>query len=98
MRFLGKLYGTGTLASGDEKIGPAEYELDGYLRQPGAVVASGELRMAPEKLAEALHRRGLRLLTTDGRALTLRITGKPMGDAVHIDIDEGLPPEREWRR
>ncbi len=98
MRFLGKLRGTGTLVSGDETIGQAEYELDGYVMRPGSVVASGELRMPSASLAEALLRRDLRLLTGDGRTLQLRITGKPAGDAVHIDIAEGLPAERDWRR
>jgi hypothetical protein len=98
MRFLGKLRGVGTLTSGADPVGEAEYELDGYLMRPGAVVASGELRMAAAQLTEALLRRDLRLLTTDGRVLALRITGKPTGDAVHVDIAEGLPGEGDWRR
>jgi hypothetical protein len=100
MRFLGKLRGTGTLASADGAIGPADYELDGYAMRPGAVVASGELRMPSAALARAFDRRGLRLVTADGRTLPLRFTGKPSdrgGDAAHIDISEGLPTETEWR-
>ncbi|MBN9091570.1 MAG: hypothetical protein J0J01_32010 [Reyranella sp.] len=101
MRFLGKLCGSGTLDGPDGTIGPADYELDGYLMRPGAVVASGELRMASAALANAFHRHGLRLITADGRALPLRFTGKPAdrrGDAAHVDISEGLPTETEWRR
>lgn len=101
MRFLGKLRGTGTLASADGTIGPADYELDGYMMRPGAVVASGELRMPSATLARAFDRHGLRLVTEDGRTLPLRFTGKPSdrgGDAAHVDISEGLPTETEWRR
>ena len=101
MRFLGKLCGTGTLASADGTIGPADYELDGYVVRPGAVVASGELRMPSSALARAFDRRNLCLVIADGRTLPLRFTGKPSdrgGDAAHVDISEGLPNEAEWRR
>lgn len=101
MRFLGKLRGSGTLANADGAIGLADYELDGYAIRPGAVVASGELRMAPTALARAIERRDARLITADGRTLPLRFTGRPSdrgGDAAHIDISEGLPDEAEWRR
>lgn len=101
MRFLGKLCGTGTLANADGTIGQADYELDGYAMRPGAVVASGELRMASAALARAFERRDVRLITADGRTLPLRFTGKPSdrgGDAAHIDISDGLPNEAEWRR
>jgi hypothetical protein len=101
MRFLGKIRGTGTLASTDGTIGPADYELDGYVMRPGAVVASGELRMPSATLAHAFNRHGLHLVIADGRTLPLRFTGKPSdrgGDAAHVDISEGLPTEAEWRR
>jgi hypothetical protein len=101
MRFLGKLCGTGTLANADGTIGPADYELDGYAMRPGAVVASGELRMASAALARAFGEHGVCLVTADGRTLPLRFTGKPSdrgGDAAHIDISDGLPDETEWRR
>ena len=101
MRFLGKLCGSGTLASADGAIGPADYELDGYVIRPGAIVASGELRMAAAELARAFDRHGVRLVTADGRTLPLRFTGKPSdrgGDIAHVDISEGLPTETEWRR
>ena len=93
--------GSGTLANTDGTIGPADYELDGYVMRPGAVVASGELRMPSAALARAFERRDVRLVTAEGRTLPLRFTGKPSdrcGDAAHIDISEGLPDETEWRR
>jgi len=101
VRFLGKLRGSGTLASADGTIGPADYELDGYAMRPGAVVASGELRMESGALQGVFDRRGLSLVTADGRVLPLRFTGKPSdrnGRIAHIDISEGLPSEKEWRR
>ena len=101
MKFLGKLRGSGTLATVDETIGPADYELDGYLMRPGAVVASGELHMATDALKASFDRRGLRLVTADGRVLPLRFTGKSstrLGGIAHVDISEGLPDEKEWLR
>jgi hypothetical protein len=101
MRFLGKLRGSGTLAASDGTIGPAAYELDGYVMRPGAVVASGELHVAPGALATTINRPGLRLVTAEGRILPLRFTGKlseRRGEFAHVDISEGLPAEGEWRR
>jgi len=101
VRFLGKLRGTGTLASAEGPIGPADYELDGYVMRPGAVVASGELRMPSASLMRAFGQYGLCLVTADGRTMPLRFTGRPSdrgGDAAHVDISEGLPTETEWRR
>ncbi|MBN9087573.1 MAG: hypothetical protein J0J01_11745 [Reyranella sp.] len=101
MKFLGKLRGNGTLASTDGPIGPAGYELDGYVMRPGAVVASGELSLEAGVLLGAFERRGLHLVTADGRKLPLRFTGKPSdrhGRIAHVDISEGLPDEKEWRR
>ena len=100
MRFLGKMRGSGTVASADGTIGPADYELDGYVVRPGSIVASGELRMASAALARAHGGKGGRLTTTDG-SFALRFTGKPSdlgGDAAHIEISEGLPEEKDWRR
>jgi hypothetical protein len=101
VKFLGKLRGSGTLASTDGTIGPADYELDGYVMRPGSIVASGELHLEPDALREAYDRRGLSLVTAEGRVLPLRFTGKLSdrhGRIAHIDISEGLPSEEEWSR
>jgi hypothetical protein len=37
MRFLGRLHGT--LVCGEETIGPADFDLDGFKTRPGEVVA-----------------------------------------------------------
>ena len=100
MRFLGRLRGSGTLVCGDETIGAADYDLDGYMTRPGEVVASGELRMPAADLQRSFGRRDLRLLTSDGKVFHLRFSGKPSdsrGDAAHVDVTEGLPPAKEWR-
>ena len=100
MRFLGRMRGSGTLTCGDQTIGPADYELDGYMIRPGADDASGELRMASGELQRVFGRHGLRLVTSDGQVLHLRFTGKQSdarGDAAHVDISEGLPPPKKWR-
>lgn len=101
MKFLGKFQGTGTLMCADGPIGSADYDLDGYVMRPGAIVASGELHMASGLLDTAFGRSGLRLVTTEGRLLPLRFTGKSTdrhGQIAHVDISEGLPAEDEWRR
>ena len=104
MRFLGKMRGSGTVANASGTIGPADYELDGYVVRPGAIVASGELRMASAALAQAHGGDDVRLTTADG-TFALRFTAKPSdrgGDAArgasHVEISEGLPDEKAWRR
>lgn len=100
MKFLGRLRGSGTLVCGDETIGPAEYDLDGYTVRPGEVVASGELRMPASDLQRSFGRRDLRLLSSDGLVFHLRLSGKHSeshGDAAHIDVTDGLPPAKAWR-
>jgi hypothetical protein len=101
MRFLGKMRGSGTVASADGTIGPADYELDGYVVRPGSIVAAGELHMASASLARALDQHDVRLTVADGSSFALRFTGRPSdrgGDVAHIEISEGLPAEKEWRR
>lgn len=102
MRFLGKLCGAGALKCGEETLGRAEYEFDGYVTHTGEVVASGELRMAAGSLDEAFGRNDLSLATDDGRVLKVRFSGKQRRTATlaaHVDVSgEGLPTAREWRR
>ncbi|MFI5029739.1 MAG: hypothetical protein ACHQPH_03455 [Reyranellales bacterium] len=100
MKFLGKMRGSGTVTNASGPIGTADFELDGYVVRPGAVVASGELRMASAELERAQGGGQVRL-TTPGGTFGLRFTGKPSdrgGDAAHIEISEGLPEEKEWQR
>ncbi len=103
MQFLGAMRGQGVLTStkDDGDFGAAEYDIDGFRTQTGECVASGELRLPSERLAEAFGRNDLRLRTEDGALLTLRFSAKqirPGSDAAHVDITGGLPPAKDWSR
>jgi hypothetical protein len=101
MKYLGALRGSGTLATPEETLGTATYEMDGYLLKPGEVVASGELRMAPQDLANAFGQRNLRLRTDDGRELTVRFTARkltPTRTSAHADFTGDLPAPTAWGR
>jgi len=57
--------------------------------------------MAPDALSNAIGRRDLSLRTDGDRVLGIRFSGKRHGtpaNAVHADVHDGLPPEKEWRR
>ncbi len=101
MRHLGVLRGSGTLRCGDVVLGSAAYEIDGFCTKPGEVVGSGEIRMAPAELSDAIGRRDLELTTEDGRVLSVRFSGGRFDarvGAAHADILAGLPAEDDWRR
>jgi hypothetical protein len=101
MQYLGVMRGSGVLACGEEQMGRADYDIDGFLTRPGEVVGSGEIRMSPEALNHAFGRLALRLTTDDGRVLDVRFSGKrldPASDAAHADISGQLPAATEWRR
>lgn len=102
MQYLGALRGAGMLVDdGGTPLGRADYDLDAYLTRPREVVASGEIRMAPEELNAAFGRRGLCLQTDDGRTLGVRFSGKrsnQKSDSAHADVQGGLPDATAWRR
>jgi len=101
MRYLGILRGGGVLECAGEVLGRADYELDGYLVRPGQIVASGEVRMKADALTNAFGRRNLSLRTDDGRILPVTFSRKRLAtssDAAHIDVRDGLPDLKEWRR
>lgn len=99
MKYLGGLRGEGTLTLGDQALGTANYELDGYATPPtGHVSASGEIRTAPALLKKAFGRRDLKLVTENGRELGLRFSDKKiLGDYAHVDVTSGLPDAKNWR-
>src|SRR5689334_11939793 len=100
MKYLGGISGTGVLALGDEPVGAADYELDGYLMPPGGISASGEIRAEPALLVQVFGRADLYLLTTDGQRLGLRFSDKELADrddAAHVDVTSGLPEAKRWR-
>ena len=103
MQFLGAMRGQGTLTSSNDgqDFGSAEYDIDGFRTQNGELVASGELRLSSERLAQAFGRNDLRLRTEDGAQLSVRFSAKQVregADAAHIDVTGGLPAPKDWRR
>jgi hypothetical protein len=101
IRYLGVMRGEGSLACGDELIGRAEYEIEGFQTQVGEVVGSGEIRMEAGGLEKALGRRDLRLTTDEGRVLEVRFS-RGLRDAgitaAHADVGGDLPPPDQWTR
>ena len=74
-----------------------------FRTQTGEVMASEELRLPSERLAQAFGRKRdcCAARTEDGSELTLRFSGKQVrdgADAAHIDVTGGLPPLKKWRR
>lgn len=100
MRHLGKIHGTGFLQCGGKTLARADYDFDGFLRKPGDVVGSGEIRMPHDALREVFGRKDLHLLTEEGRILSIQFSERdlPMAsDAAHVDVAGDLPPRSEWR-
>ena len=103
MQFLGAMRGQGTLTSSTDgqNFGSAEYDIDGFRTQNGELMASGELRLSSERLAQAFGRNDLRLQTQDGAQLSVRFSAKQVhvgADAAHIDVTGGLPAPKDWGR
>jgi hypothetical protein len=100
-RYLGVMRGGGSLACDGQALGRVEYEIEGFLKGAGEIVASGEIRMVPAQLDEAFGRRDLRLTTDEGRVLGVRFSGRrrDIGTmAAHVDIEGDLPPADQWTR
>ncbi|WP_265517306.1 hypothetical protein [Nitratireductor luteus] len=100
MQYLGGIRGAGVLKSRDETLARADYDFDGFLRRPGEVTGSGEIRMPADVLREVFARGDLHLLTDDGRLLSLRFSEKelpPASDSAHVDVAGDLPRQSEWR-
>jgi hypothetical protein len=56
--------------------------------------------MSPKALQDVFGRKNLRLLTDDGRCLSLRFSEKRLrsaSEAAHVDVTGELPPVSEWR-
>ena len=99
MRYLGALHGAGMLSLGEESLGRASYDFDGYVSRPGEVTSSGEIRTTRKALKSMFGMKGLRLVTDDGRTLSLRFTEKalrPDSISAHVDVMGDLPSEHDW--
>jgi hypothetical protein len=99
MHYLGGLHGAGILSCGDEAVGRADYDFDGFVTKQGQVTGCGEIRMSPEALREVFGRKDLHLLTDGGRRLSLQFSEKRLpsaSDAAHVNVAGGLPRMSEW--
>lgn len=99
MQYLGGISGAGDLKCKDEILARADYDFDGFLRRPGEVTGSGEIRMSPDALRQVFGRDDLHLLTDDGRLLSLRFSEKELpaaSDSAHVDVSGDLPPQSGW--
>jgi hypothetical protein len=100
-RYLGVMRGGGSLACDGQSLGRVEYEIEGFLKGPGEVVGSGEIRMAQAQLDNAFGRKNLRLTTDEGRVLEVRFSSRRRdagSTAAHADIGGDLPPAAQWSR
>ena len=100
MHYLGGLHGAGILKAGDKTLARADFDFDGYLMKPGQVTSCGEIRMAPEALREVFGRKDLRLLTDDGRLLSIQFSEKRLraaSNVAHVNVAGDLPIASEWR-
>jgi hypothetical protein len=101
MKYLGVMRGSGMIAGGDERLGRADYEIEGFLVRPGEVAGSGEIRMPAEALGRAFGRRDLYLTTDDGQVFSVRFSGRRLAagaDIAHADFGGALPDASAWRR
>ena len=99
MRYLGALRGCGTLTSGHETVGRADYNFDGYLAGSNHVIGNGEIRMRPSILRGIFGRKDVQLQTDDGRLLHLIFSDKILSagsDAANVDVGSGLPRPSDW--
>jgi hypothetical protein len=101
VRYLGRIAGSGRLKRGDEILGRAAYDFDGFTGPRGGYVSSGEIRLEPSDLQAVFGPGGVQLLTDDGRLLDLRFSQKKLdlaADVAHVEVTGDLPrTQEEWR-
>jgi hypothetical protein len=95
MRYLGRLSGTGVVTLNGTAVARASYDFDGYMQHSFGITCSGEIRLSADALESVFRRRGVQLLTDEGRLLDLRFSGGRLpaaGAAAHVDVTGQLPP------
>ena len=101
MRYLGGLRGSGVLKYNGEEIARASYDFDGYFRKPVGVTGTGEIRATASALRSVFGRKGVQLLTDDGRLLDLKFSERELRTATevaHVDVTGELPTaQQNWR-
>jgi hypothetical protein len=101
MQYLGRISGSGWLKRDGEAVARASYDFEGFSRQGGTVVSSGEISLSPSDLKIVFGRLGVQLLTDDGRLLDLRFSSKELRhaeDSAPVEVSGDLPGSpAEWR-
>jgi hypothetical protein len=103
MRYLGSISGNGVLKCEGEEIARVSYELDGFFAASTGVTRSGELRVSAAALKRVFGRKGVHLLTDDGRIFDLSFSDKELRqatDIIHVDAGDKSEPSiapKNWR-
>jgi hypothetical protein len=101
MQYLGRIAGSGLLMRDGDAVARTSYDFEGFARQRGVVVSSGEINLAPSDLKTVFGRLNVQLLTDDGRLLDLRFTDKELrhaSDVAQVEVSGDLPgSSAEWR-
>jgi hypothetical protein len=101
MRYLGGISGGGVLKCNGEEIARASYDFDGFFKERFGVTCCGEIQASASALRDVFGRKGVQLLTDDGRLLDLRFSEKELfaaSDVAHVDVTGELPTTPQtWR-
>lgn len=101
MQYLGRIAGSGLLMRDGDAVARTSYDFEGFARQRGVVVSSGEINLAPSDLKTVFGRLNVQLLTDDGRLLDLKFTDKELrhaSDVAQVEVFGDLPgSSAEWR-
>jgi hypothetical protein len=101
MRYLGTISGNGVLRRDGKDIARASYDFEGFSQQSFGITCSGEIQVAASALASVFGRKGVQLLTDDGRLLDLRFSEKELlaaAEFTHVEVTGGLQSSpRTWR-
>ena len=101
MRYLGRIAGSGLLMREGVTVGRTSYDFEGFVRQRGPILSSGEISLSPSDLKNIFSRPSIQLLTDDGRLLNLRLSDKELrhtSDVAQVEVSGDLPrTSAEWR-
>lgn len=101
MHYLGRISGYGLLQYNGKYIARASYDFDGFTRKPTGVTCCGEIQLSAAILKDVFGRKGVKLLTDDGRLLDLVFSEKALlstSDVAHVDVTGELPATpQSWR-
>lgn len=84
----------------DKDVARTAYDFELFFKKPVGVTSCGEIRPAVGVLKEVFGRKGVQLLTDDGRLLDLAFSEKvllPASSVAHVDVTGDLPAApRNW--